>query len=88
MSHFSVIWNNQGRNGSSTPGFVSIVCSTKYMSSAMKKLKAEAERKKMQQLELEKWTTCITDGVQQEPVCRSEQRAIQTPVFGQQSEVS
>ena len=74
--------------GSTSPGFFSIVCSTKYMSSAMKKLKAEAQHKKMQQLELEKWTTCMTDSVQQEPVRRSEQRAIRTPVFGQQSEVS
>jgi hypothetical protein len=71
--------------GGTSPCFVSVVCSTKYMSNAMK---LEAERKKMQILELEKWTNCMTDGVQQEPVHRSEQRAIRTPVFGQQSEVS
>jgi len=58
------------------------------MSNAMKKLKAEAELKKLQCLELEKWTICVIDGVQQEPVHRSEQRAIQTPIFGQQKEVS
>jgi hypothetical protein len=58
------------------------------MSNAMKKLRAEAELEKMQQLQLEKWTKFVTDGVQHKPVCRSEQRAIQTPVFCQQSEVS
>jgi hypothetical protein len=70
------------------PGFVSIVYSTKYMSNAMKKLAAEAERKKTQRLELEKWTTLVTDGVQEERVCRNERRAIPAPILGQQSEVS
>ena len=73
---------------SASPGFVSIVCSTKYMSNAMKKLKAEAEHKKMQQLELEKWTMLVTDSVQEERVRRSERRAIPAPILGQQSEVS
>jgi hypothetical protein len=70
------------------PGFVSTACSTKYMSNAMKKLATEAERKKTQRLELEKWTTLVTDGVQGERVCRSERRAIPAPILGQQSEVS
>jgi len=69
-------------------GFVSIVCSTKYMSNAMKNLAAEAERKKTQRLELEKWTALVTDSVQEEWVCRSERRAIPAPILGQQSEVS
>jgi protein involved in sex pheromone biosynthesis len=88
MSHFSVIWNNQGRMASTSPGFVSIVCSTNYVSNAMKKVKTETELRKMQQLELEKWTKFVTDGVLQEPVCRSEQTAIRTTTLGQQSEVS
>ena len=70
------------------PGFVSIVCSTGYMSNAMKKLAAEAERKKTQRLELEKWTALVTDGAQEERVSRSERRAIPAPILGQQSEVS
>jgi len=70
------------------PGFVSIVYSTKYMSNAMKKFAAEAEHKKTQQLELEKWTALVTDGVQEERLCRSERRAIPAPILGQQSEVS
>lgn len=69
-------------------GFVSIVCSTKYMSNAMKKLAAEAECKKTQRLELEKWTALVTDGVQEDRVCRSERRPIPAPILGQQSEVS
>jgi len=69
-------------------GFVSIVCSTKYMSNTMKKLAAEAEHKKTQRLELEKWTALVTDGVQEERVCRNERRAIPAPILGQQSEVS
>jgi len=73
---------------SSLPGFVSTVCSTRYMSIAMKKLAAEAESKKTQRLELEKWTTLVTDGVQEERVCRSERRAIPAPILGQQNEVS
>jgi len=44
----------------------------------MKKIKVEAELMKLQCLRL----------VQQEPVRRSEQRAVQTPVFSQQNEVS
>jgi hypothetical protein len=73
---------------STSPCFVSTVSSTKYMSNAMKKLKAEAEHKKTQQLELEKWTKFVTDGVQEERVHRSEQRAIPAPILGQQNEVS
>ena len=70
------------------PGFVSIACSTKYMSNAMKKLATEAERKETQRLELEKWIAPVTDGVREEQVCGSEQRAIPAPILGQQSEVS
>lgn len=88
LSHFSVIWNNQGRMNSILLGFVSIVCSTKYMSNAMKKLAAEAEHKKTQRLELEKWTAFLTDGVQEERVCRGDKRGFPAPILGQQSEVS
>jgi hypothetical protein len=72
---------------SSSPCFVSTVSSTKYMSNAMKKLKAEAEHKKTQQLELEKWTKFVTDGVQEEWVHSCERRAIPAPILGQQNEV-
>jgi len=58
------------------------------MSNAMKKLAAEAECKKTQRLELEKWTALVTDGVQEDRVCRSERRPIPAPILGQQSEVS
>jgi hypothetical protein len=58
------------------------------MSNAMKKLAAEAECKKTQRLELEKWTTLVTDGVQEEWDCRSDRRAIPAPILGQQNEVS
>jgi tRNA/tmRNA/rRNA uracil-C5-methylase (TrmA/RlmC/RlmD family) len=80
------MWNNQGRMDSTSPGFVSIVCSTKYMSNAMKKLRAEVEHKKMQQLECERWTKI--DDEQQEPVHRTGQKAICRPILGRQREVS
>jgi len=54
----------------------------------MVKLAEEAERKKMQRLELEKWIALVTDYVQEEQVCRRKRRAIPAPILGQQSEVS
>ena len=54
----------------------------------MKKFKAEAEHKKTQWLKLEKWAKCVIDGEQQELTHRIGQKAIRTPILGEQSEVS
>ena len=48
----------------------------------------EAEQKKIQQLEFEMWTKCVIDGEQRELAHRIGQKAIRTPILGQQHKVS
>jgi hypothetical protein len=53
----------------------------------MQRLKSKADCKKEQRLMLEKWTKCVTDGVQEEWIQRTDRRTIPAPIFGQQNEV-
>jgi hypothetical protein len=89
LSHFfSVVCNIQGTVYGLPHNSSFIASRTKYMSKTMQKLKAEAESKKEQRLKLEKWTKYVIDDVNGEHSHRSERKAIQAPILGQQNEVS